>query len=134
MRQHHVCFWVGTVALLTSLSLGGCSTWNPYRPEVSQGNIVASEAVARLTVGMSASQVQAILGTPVTRDFLQADRWDYFRYVSKGEKKLNVNILTVWFEKGQLVRWEGKGFPEVSDNQEAPIAPSLNAPSSSKAE
>ncbi|MES2205252.1 MAG: outer membrane protein assembly factor BamE [Pseudomonadota bacterium] len=134
MRQRNVFFLVGKVVLLAALSLEGCSTWNPYRPEVSQGNIVTPEAVARLTVGMSASQVQAILGTPVTRDFLQADRWDYFRYVSKGEKKLTVHMLTVWFEKGQLVRWDGKGFPGVTDSENSASTPSLNTSNSLKAQ
>ncbi len=132
MKLKHVCFLAGKFALIAALSSAGCSTWNPYRPEVSQGNIVTPDAVARLAVGMSSSQVQAILGTPVTRDFLQADRWDYLRYVSRGEKKLSVHVLTVLFEKGQLVRWEGKGFPEMTDAENTNI--STTTPVSSKAQ
>lgn len=95
------------------LGTTGCSTWNPYRPDIHQGNVVTTESIGRLKAGMSPTQVQAILGTPVTHDFFQSKRWDYLNYTSRTGDKLSVRRLTLWFEGDRLNRWDVEGWSEV---------------------
>ena len=81
-----------TAALLVAvLSLSGCQTatsvWNnpdeylpnflkPYRADVHQGNLITSDMVAQLEKGMTAAQVQFLLGIPLVRDQFHPNRWD----------------------------------------------------------
>ena len=109
------------------LALTGCSSqgsfWNnpteylpsflqPYRAPVAQGNLITSEMVAQLEPGMSAPQVQYILGLPLLRDQFHPFRWDYVYYYlpTKGEKQLR--RLTVWFnQEGRVDHWSSDPMP-----------------------
>ena len=50
-----------SLTLSAVLLLGGCSS---YKMEIQQGNYITREELALVKPGMSASQVQATLGTP----------------------------------------------------------------------
>ena len=73
---------LSTICLITfSLLSTGCS-WLKF-PEVhkvaiQQGNIVDQEMIDKLRPGMSMSQVQFVLGTPLVIDTFNQKRWDYF--------------------------------------------------------
>ena len=54
-----------------------------------------------------------LLGTPSIRDPFHQDRWDYAASERLGRTgKPEVKTMTLWFENGQLSRWEGEYFPE----------------------
>ena len=124
MQVNTILLAVGSTAILT---LTGCSSsnslWNnpaqylpsflqPYRIPVTQGNLVTNEMVAQLEVGMSAPQVQYILGLPLLRDQFHPYRWDYvYLYIpSKGEQQLR--HLTIWFnQEGRVDRWVSDPMP-----------------------
>jgi outer membrane protein assembly factor BamE len=70
---------------------------------VQQGNIVDPDRLARLELGMSKNDVQALLGTSLLQDSFHPDRWDYFYSLRKARKKdTEKKILTLYFKDGKL--------------------------------
>ena len=99
------------VLLLATLLVSGCGLL--YRQPVFQGNLLDKTAVDLLQAGMDRQQVMVLLGTPSIRDPFHHDRWDYVASQRIGRTgKPEVKAMTLWFENGQLSRWEGEYFPE----------------------
>ena len=98
-------------ALLALLFASGCGVL--YRQPIYQGNLLDKVAVDQLQQGMDKRQVMTLLGTPSVRDPFHHDRWDYVASQRIGRTgKPEVKTMTLWFENGQLSRWEGEYFPE----------------------
>ncbi|MDG1475303.1 MAG: outer membrane protein assembly factor BamE, partial [Porticoccaceae bacterium] len=72
-------FFILTLIFITLLS-SGCS-WikfpGVHKINVQQGNILDQEMVDKLQPGMSKTQVQFVLGTPIVTDSFNTGRWDY---------------------------------------------------------
>jgi outer membrane protein assembly factor BamE len=113
---------------LALVLLSGCSTlptmgqgfwkeppnWlSPFRPEVSQGNVITAEQAGRLTVGMSKEQVRALLGTPLLIDPFRDHRWDYVFDLRRTDGSRDRRRFQVEFESGRLVRWSGDPLPQT---------------------
>ena len=99
------------VLFLATLLVSGCGLL--YRQPVFQGNLLDKTAVDQLQAGMDRQQVMVLLGTPSIRDPFHHDRWDYVASQRIGRTgKPEVKTMTLWFENGQLSRWEGEYFPE----------------------
>lgn len=97
--------------LLATLLVSGCGLL--YRQPIFQGNLLDKTAVDQLQAGMDRQQVMVLLGTPSIRDPFHHDRWDYVASQRIGRTgKPEVKVMTLWFENGQLSRWEGEYFPE----------------------
>ncbi|TLX22367.1 outer membrane protein assembly factor BamE [Thermomonas fusca] len=97
--------------LLATLLVSGCGLL--YRQPVFQGNLLDKGAVDQLQAGMDRQQVMVLLGTPSIRDPFHHDRWDYVASQRIGRTGApEVKTMTLWFENGQLSRWEGEYFPE----------------------
>jgi outer membrane protein assembly factor BamE len=99
------------LVLIATLLVSGCGLL--YRQPVFQGNLLDKAAVDQLQAGMDRQQVMVLLGTPSIRDPFHHDRWDYVasqRIGRTGDPV--VKTMTLWFENGQLARWEGEYFPE----------------------
>ena len=97
--------------LLATLLVSGCGLL--YRQPVFQGNLLDKAAVDQLQAGMDRQQVMVLLGTPSIRDPFHHDRWDYMATQRIGRTgAAEVKNMTLWFENGQLSRWEGEYFPE----------------------
>ena len=99
------------LVLIATLLVSGCGLL--YRQPVFQGNLLDKTAVDQLQAGMDRQQVMVLLGTPSIRDPFHHDRWDYVasqRIGRTGDPV--VKTMTLWFENGQLARWEGEYFPE----------------------
>jgi len=102
---------------VVALSTAGCGII--YKQPIYQGNLLHEESVAKLQVGQSKQQVNALLGTPSIPDPFHAQRWDYtssqrVNHLGKSE----VKNFTVFFENDLVTRWEGDYFP----NQDAELA------------
>jgi outer membrane protein assembly factor BamE len=111
------------ICLITfSLLSTGCS-WLKF-PEVhkvaiQQGNIVDQEMIDKLRPGMSMSQVQFVLGTPLVIDTFNQKRWDYFysRLSSTGRK--TEERVTIYFDsQGNLERMTGDYLPSSAIAEE----------------
>ena len=78
------------LALLCVFLFTGCS-WikfpSIHKVTVQQGNIVSQDMVDKLQIGMTKTQVQYILGTPLVVDTFDPSRWDY--YYTKVDSKNN---------------------------------------------
>jgi outer membrane protein assembly factor BamE len=77
-------------AVLAAVLLAGCV----YRLDVQQGNLLEESAVEQVQVGMTRSQVQFLLGTPMVADAFRRDRWDYPYYFRQGRSR---NVAQRWF-------------------------------------
>ena len=96
---------IATVSLL--LLLGACSSLEfpgVYRLSIDQGNIITQEMVDQLEIGMSRSQVEYVMGTPLIRDSFSPDRWDYVYTLNKEGKPAERHQLSAYFQGDKLVR------------------------------
>lgn len=107
------------------LALGGCSSaidntqrawmnsiFQPYVPDVVQGNFISSEQYSNLKVGMTREQVRQIMGTPLLASYFHANRWDYvFEFKREGETVGKERRVTLIFEGDQLVKFGGDALP-----------------------
>ena len=96
----------GLNILVLSL-LAGCSMPELFQVVINQGNLVEEEMLEKLEVGLTESQVKYILGTPLISDTFNPNRWDYYPSVSKGDVVYTERKISLYFEDGKLVRWEG---------------------------
>jgi outer membrane protein assembly factor BamE len=94
------------------LGAGGCV----YRPNIQQGNLLKTEDVDQVTVGMTRSQVRYLLGTPMVADPFQPDRWDYIYTLHRGrESKFDRSYFVVHFEGDKVARIDKVDMPDATD-------------------
>ena len=78
-----------------------------YRVDIQQGNLLESDAVEQVEVGMTRSQVQFLLGTPMVADTFHEDRWDYAYFLRRGRSRdVDRRWIIVYFEEDRVVRLE----------------------------
>lgn len=102
---------VSNISLLVSIALlNGCSSLKfpfAYQLVVQQGNYVEQDMIDKLEVGMTRRQVKFVMGSPLIEDTFNAERWDYFYTVKRGDEQFTRKLFTVYFEGDKLVRWDG---------------------------
>ncbi|WP_298217574.1 outer membrane protein assembly factor BamE [Halothiobacillus sp.] len=126
------------ILTLLSLSLMGCSSvYVPsfikvYQPDIAQGNILEPEQVAKIQVGMSATEVNQILGTPALEDIFHRNRREtYVFYDKRGkDKAFQHNLFVLYDANGRVAKIEQSGdplsqapaqdFPEALRNDKKP--------------
>ena len=96
-----------------------------YRPTIQQGNLLKSEDVDQVTVGMTRSQVRYLLGTPMVADPFDPQRWDYIYTLQRGrERHRDRAHYIVHFEGDKVSRIEKPGRPVLPQgNEQPPKAP-----------
>lgn len=94
---------VGALFTAVATISSGCA----YRTDLAQGNFVEQDAVDQLRQGMSAAQVQYILGTPMLTDPFDNSRWYYVHYLRQGWDDPEIKNLVVVFEGRTLSDIEG---------------------------
>ena len=88
---------------LAALSMLLCAC--VFRIDVQQGNLLEEDVVEQVEVGMTRSQVQFLLGTPMISDAFHDDRWDYAYYFKAGRSKdVERRWLIVFFREDRVVR------------------------------
>ncbi len=110
--------------VLGLVTVSGCST---YRPELRQGQVVKTEDVEKVTVGMSAQEVLDILGTPLVTDVFNNQRWDYV-YVTYDDRHnmTGRSRVTIFFTDDGAVNEietdiaEGQELETVTISEEKP--------------
>lgn len=89
--------------IIASLATTACV----FRIDIQQGNLLEDADVARIEVGMTRSQVQFVLGTPMIADSFHRDRWDYAYYLTRGRSKdVDRRWIVVYFENDRVSRIE----------------------------
>ena len=95
--------------ILAALCLGACV----YRIDIQQGNLLKDTDIGQVEVGMTRSQVQFLLGTPMVADSFHHDRWDYAYYLRQGRsREVERRWLIVYFEKERVARIERDVEPQ----------------------
>lgn len=90
-------------AALLALLVTGCV----FRIDVQQGNVVEQESLEEVEVGMTRSQVQFLLGTPMVNDPFHSDRWDYPYYLRRGRAdEAEKRWFAVYFDGDRVTRLE----------------------------
>jgi outer membrane protein assembly factor BamE len=88
-------------AALAALFLTGCV----YRIDIQQGNLLKDDAIGQVEVGMTRSQVQFLLGTPMVADSFHRDRWDYAYFLRKGRSHdTERRWLVVYFNDDRVAK------------------------------
>jgi outer membrane protein assembly factor BamE len=86
---------------LAALVLPACV----YRIVIQQGNLLDDEDVAQVDLGMTRSQVQFLLGTPMIADSFHRDRWDYAYYFRRGRSPDAIQRwFVVYFDNDRVTR------------------------------
>jgi outer membrane protein assembly factor BamE len=86
---------------LVALTLTACV----YRIDIQQGNLLDDEDISQVDLGMTRSQVQFLLGTPMVADSFHRDRWDYAYYLRRGRSPDVVQRwIIVYFENDRVTR------------------------------
>ena len=105
--------------LLLALATVGCGSSLPavksFKMDIQQGNVITSDMLLKLRPGMSKSQVQFVMGTPLLVDSFHTNRWDYFYQFRKQGKIINQHRVILEFEGDSLARVRGDVVPEGTD-------------------
>jgi outer membrane protein assembly factor BamE len=89
------------LTVIAATALAACV----YRIDIQQGNLLDDEDIVQVEVGMTRSQVQFLLGTPMVADSFHRDRWDYAYYFRQGRSPDAVKRwLVVHFENDRVAR------------------------------
>lgn len=101
--------------------LAACSSFNPYKIDVQQGNVLTQEMVAQLKPGQTREQVRYILGTPLLTDIFHQQRWDYVYSYRKGRSgEVETRQFSVYFDKDNRLE-RASGDVEVADLDELAV-------------
>ncbi len=89
------------------VTLSGCV----YRMDIPQGNRIEPEVIEQLSIGMSRSQVEFLMGTPAVVDLYHPDQWHYIYFLKTGDDgKIDQRRLTLTFSNDLLAEIEGDRF------------------------
>ncbi len=105
-----------TIVLLTLLA-SSCSLVDPwvYKINKQQGNITKQKQVDKLEIGMTKEQVQFIMGTPMSIDSFNTDRWDYIYTYKPGHGEITRNNLILSFTDNKLSNIDGKALIDIAE-------------------
>lgn len=73
-----------------------------YQIDVQQGNVITQKMLDQLRPGMSRTQVQYVMGTPLLEDTFNSNRWDYVYSMQPGGKNRKQKTVTLFFDNDQL--------------------------------
>ena len=104
--------------------LAACNSFNPYKIDVQQGNVLTQEMVAQLKPGQTREQVRFILGTPLLADIFHQERWEYVYSYRKGRTgEVETRQFSVYFDKdNRLERVSGDVAMAEPDELAVPTA------------
>jgi outer membrane protein assembly factor BamE len=112
-----------SILILLCLSLISSCSWiqfpSIHKVTVQQGNIVNQEMVSKLQIGMTMSQVQYILGTPLTTDTFDNSHWDYFYSRVDSEGRRSERQLKLSFDNKELLKSVSGDFQLTDADQTA---------------
>jgi len=96
---------ISTARVIAVLLAAICTVACVYRIDIQQGNLLEDKDINRVEVGMTRSQVQFLLGTPMVADSFHRDRWDYAYYLRHGRSRdVERRWLIVFFDKERVAR------------------------------
>jgi len=92
------------ILLIGALTLAGCGPFKPYEVDVQQGNVVDQTLIKELHAGMSKTEVQDLLGTPLLNTCFDEDDWSYVYTNQINGGKIEKKTLELFFAHNKLVK------------------------------
>lgn len=113
------------IALTLALGVSACSSsLNKlvYRIDVPQGNYLEGDKVAQLKKGMTAVQVQYLLGTPLLVDPFNSLTWYYVQLIQNGhEKPVEYQVVINFNKNGEVTDFHLENPPADKTIDRTPI-------------
>ena len=99
------CKTLTAAAAVLLMMTAGCSTLERvvYRPDISQGNYLVANDVAKIHAGMTQQQVAYTLGTPMMTDPFGSSTWFYVFRQQPGHEDITQQTLTLTFNSGGVL-------------------------------
>ena len=84
-----------------------------YRIDIQQGNLLEEDIIEQVEIGMTRSQVDFLLGSPMIEDSFHPDRWDYTYYFQQGRSQdIEQRWFIVYFQGDRVVNLEKNAIIE----------------------
>lgn len=99
--------------VIAILILGtGCSNKliTVHKLDIQQGNALKQSDAQKIKAGMTQDQVIKLLGNPVLKSTLNANRWDYIYHRQKPYENPEKLRLFVYFQNKVVTRVESQGM------------------------
>lgn len=96
------------ISILLSCTLTQCVSYDFSRRIVQQGNLIPSDKIERLKIGMSKEDVAILMGTSLLSPTFNNERWDYAYTWRRGTGNMEIRHAALYFSKGRLARIEHK--------------------------
>lgn len=96
------------ISTILTLSLTQCASYDFARRIAQQGNLLPSETMDRLKLGMSKEETAILLGTSLLSPTFNNDRWDYAYTWRRGNGSMIIRNVSLYFSRDSLVRIEHK--------------------------
>ncbi|MFC0179553.1 outer membrane protein assembly factor BamE [Thorsellia kenyensis] len=91
------------LTLAALFTLTGCKTIL-YKPDINQGNYLEAGSAQTIERGMNQEQVKFLLGTPITTDIFDKNKWIYLYRQEPSRQSLVQEQLVVTFdEQGTVI-------------------------------
>ena len=112
--------------LVMAFSLAACSIVDPlvYKLPRQQGNITEFKDLDKLELGMNKAQVRFIMGSPMTVNSFDKNRWDYVYTFKSATGEFTRNELVLVFTDGKLSKIDGTPLVKQKDDEESSIGQS----------
>ena len=101
--------------LFAALLIVGCSFPGIHRDHIKQGNQLITERVERLEIGMTKNQVQFLLGSPITVNTFNSNRWIYIERIDFDSRVQQNNYLIVIFKNDLVSDFQRESGGSPSD-------------------
>ena len=103
MNQAFIQLLIRFSILATGIFLSACI----YRIDIQQGNLLEEDVIDQVEVGMTRSQVQFLLGSPMVEDSFHQDRWDYTYFLKLGRSRdIDRRWMIVHFQGDRVITIE----------------------------
>ncbi len=110
MKARHLLL-IALIPAFTALS--ACGTWwlpRPHKIDIQQGNLLSSDTISQIKVGMSKGEVVSLLGVPLTTNQINPDRWEYIYSLNRSGEDPEVRRLSLQFQGEVVADLEKDGF------------------------
>jgi len=78
---------------------------DPHKVPVQQGNVLKTDHIQQLTIGMQPQQIRQLLGSPLIQDAFNNNRWDYVYSLRDSRGTFTHYHLKLHFEENRLSSW-----------------------------
>lgn len=90
--------------ILSTSPMLGCHWFCAAQTITQQGNIITEKQLHHLKLGMNKNEAAIVLGNSLINSTFNNDRWDYAMTWQKGEGRLLIKRVSLFFKNSVLVK------------------------------